>query len=223
MQQVNYDQLRIERMQLGWTQAEVAKALGITTKTLRRWEQGQSAPYPYYRNQLSILFGKTAQQLGLKDEDDTSDYALKGIKQEWKDMLMRQMNLDRLRTERIRHGWTQAEVAKALGISTKTVRRWEQGLCVPYPYYRKRLSMLFGKTTQHLGLKSADNAPREFVRTDELKSADNAPREFVRTDELKSAGNAPREFVRTDELEDIAFQSLSPTAKRAFFRGERES
>ena len=57
-------------------------------------------------------------------------------------MIMSEINADLLRTERIQFGWTQAEVAKALGISVKTVRRWEQGLCVPYPYYQRQLSIL---------------------------------------------------------------------------------
>jgi DNA-binding XRE family transcriptional regulator len=57
-----------------------------------------------------------------------------------------------LRTERKRRGWTQAEVAEALGISTKTVVRWEKGRAVPFPYYRQKLSTLFGKTVQELGL-----------------------------------------------------------------------
>ena len=65
MPQVNPDLLRTERMQLGWTQAKVAEVLGISIKTVRRWEQGRSVPYPYHRRQLSVLFGKTVQQLGL--------------------------------------------------------------------------------------------------------------------------------------------------------------
>ncbi|HEX3639703.1 MAG TPA: helix-turn-helix transcriptional regulator, partial [Ktedonobacteraceae bacterium] len=56
-------QLRAERMQWGWTQARLAQALGVSTKTVRRWELGEAVPYPYYRRQLSTLFGKTAQEL----------------------------------------------------------------------------------------------------------------------------------------------------------------
>jgi len=57
-----------------------------------------------------------------------------------------------LRTERKRQGWTQAKLAEVLGVSTKTVVRWEAGRCVPFPYYRQKLSALFGKTAQELGL-----------------------------------------------------------------------
>jgi DNA-binding XRE family transcriptional regulator len=57
-----------------------------------------------------------------------------------------------LRTERKRRGMTQAKLARVLGVSTKTVVRWEQGRCVPFPYHRQKLSILFGKTAQELGL-----------------------------------------------------------------------
>jgi len=62
------------------------------------------------------------------------------------------MNNYRLRNERKRYGWTQAKLAEVLGVSTKTVTRWEAGRSVPFPYYRKKLTALFGKTVQELGL-----------------------------------------------------------------------
>jgi len=68
--------LRTERRQHGWTQARLAQALGVTTRTVVRWEQGQSVPQPNYRKKLGTLFGKTAQELGLfcdADEMPTSN------------------------------------------------------------------------------------------------------------------------------------------------------
>lgn len=58
----------------------------------------------------------------------------------------------KLRTERKMHGWSQASLAEVLGVTTRTVLRWEQGLAVPQPNYRKKLGTLFGKTSQELGL-----------------------------------------------------------------------
>ena len=58
----------------------------------------------------------------------------------------------KLRDEREMHGWSQARLAEILGVTTRTVLRWEQGLAVPQPNYRKKLSALFGKTSQELGL-----------------------------------------------------------------------
>ena len=57
-----------------------------------------------------------------------------------------------LKTERKRRGLTQAKLARVLGVSTKTVVRWEQGRCVPFPYHRQKLYILFGKTAEELGL-----------------------------------------------------------------------
>src|SRR2546421_10424678 len=62
--------LKIERKLRGWSQSRIAEALGITTRTVSRWEQGLSMPYPYYREQLCALFGKNARELGMLSESD---------------------------------------------------------------------------------------------------------------------------------------------------------
>ncbi len=60
---------------------------------------------------------------------------------------MKPKSNQQLKQERTRRGWSQVKVAKAIGIDSTTVSRWERGLSLPYPYYRERLSTLFGKTT----------------------------------------------------------------------------
>ncbi len=60
--------LRIERELRGWSQAKVAEAVGTNVRTVIRWEQGQSIPYPYYRERLCALFGKNARELGLLED-----------------------------------------------------------------------------------------------------------------------------------------------------------
>lgn len=62
------------------------------------------------------------------------------------------MKSDLLRAERIQHGWSQAKLAEELGVDTRTVRRWERGQAIPFPYYRQKLSTIFGKTPEELGL-----------------------------------------------------------------------
>lgn len=62
------------------------------------------------------------------------------------------MKNQKLRAERKLQGWSQARLAKVLGVTTRTVIRWEQGMAVPQPNYRKKLGTLFGKTAQELGL-----------------------------------------------------------------------
>lgn len=65
--------LRDERRQRGWSQAKVAEALGVTTRTVMRWEQGLVIPHPYYRQPLCTLFNMTAEELGLPSDTDEND------------------------------------------------------------------------------------------------------------------------------------------------------
>ncbi|HEX3643256.1 MAG TPA: helix-turn-helix transcriptional regulator, partial [Ktedonobacteraceae bacterium] len=62
------------------------------------------------------------------------------------------MKSSRLKAEREGRGWSQAKIAEVLGIHSETVSRWERGVALPQPYYRERLSDLFGKTIEELGL-----------------------------------------------------------------------
>lgn len=62
------------------------------------------------------------------------------------------MKTSRLKAEREGRGWSQAKIAEVLGIHSETVSRWERGVALPQPYYRERLSDLFGKTIEELGL-----------------------------------------------------------------------
>ena len=71
--------LRTERKRCGWTQARLANAMGVATRTVIRWERGLSLPHPTHRKQLERLFGRTAKQLGLwedTDENETSKLVL---------------------------------------------------------------------------------------------------------------------------------------------------
>ncbi len=57
--------LRMARVERGWSQQEVADKLGTTKVVVSRWESGEHLPTPYYRQQLSELYGKTPAELGL--------------------------------------------------------------------------------------------------------------------------------------------------------------
>jgi DNA-binding transcriptional regulator YiaG len=53
------------RKELGLSQAGLAKHLGVSEKEVRRWEHGESQPYPRHRQLLRALFHKTEEELGL--------------------------------------------------------------------------------------------------------------------------------------------------------------
>jgi tetratricopeptide (TPR) repeat protein/transcriptional regulator with XRE-family HTH domain len=57
-----------------------------------------------------------------------------------------------LREERLRAGWSQRDLADRLGTTINNVSRWELGQTTPGPYFREKLSKLFGKSVQDLGL-----------------------------------------------------------------------
>ncbi len=70
----------------------------------------------------------------------------------------------RLRQEREQRGWSQEKVAGELGVDRVTVSRWERGISVPYPYYRAKLSALFGKDVQELGILDEDDEKDMFFQ-----------------------------------------------------------
>jgi len=57
--------LKAEREKRCWSLTKLAEILGTTPRTISRWEQGLAFPYPHYREQLCILYQKTAEELGL--------------------------------------------------------------------------------------------------------------------------------------------------------------
>jgi tetratricopeptide (TPR) repeat protein/transcriptional regulator with XRE-family HTH domain len=57
--------LRDARLERGWSQQELADLVGTTFVSISRWENGETFPTPYFRQQLCELFGKTPAELGL--------------------------------------------------------------------------------------------------------------------------------------------------------------
>src|SRR5579859_2682363 len=58
--------LREAREQRGLAHKDVADLIGLPdSHTVGRWERGETFPQPHYRQKLTQLFGKTAEELGL--------------------------------------------------------------------------------------------------------------------------------------------------------------
>lgn len=57
-----------------------------------------------------------------------------------------------LRRARAARGWSQRQVAEAVGTNRFTVTRWELGLAFPSPHFRQQLIRLFGLAPEALGL-----------------------------------------------------------------------
>ena len=62
--------LRAARLEHSWTQKEVADRIGSPQSfNVSRWEQGTAFPSAHYIQQLCLLFGKSARELGLSVEE----------------------------------------------------------------------------------------------------------------------------------------------------------
>lgn len=57
-----------------------------------------------------------------------------------------------LKRAREHRGWSQEDVAREINTEAFTVSRWERGIAMPGPHFRKRLSALFGLSPAELGL-----------------------------------------------------------------------
>jgi transcriptional regulator with XRE-family HTH domain len=65
---------------------------------------------------------------------------------------MNRKQINKLRRERERRGWSREHVAEQVGVSLYTVGQWERDEQFPYPYSIQRLCELFGMNAEELGL-----------------------------------------------------------------------
>ena len=61
------EHLRRRRIERNWRQQDIADQLGTTVTTIGRWERGYQQPSAYFRIKLCVLFGLSAQELGLME------------------------------------------------------------------------------------------------------------------------------------------------------------
>ena len=118
------DLLRKARLAAGYSQAELARLVGVSMVTVKAWESGRRAPKPATQRQV-------ADALGLGFEDlEVADGA------------------EDLRRLRDALGWTRAEAAEHLGLEPFTLQRVEEGLELP-PDPRK-MARVYGVSRMEL-------------------------------------------------------------------------
>ena len=101
------DLLRDARQAAGYSQAGLARLVGVQLVTLKAWESGRRAPKPASQRRLADVLGLGFEDLEVADEAE---------------------DLRRLRQAR---GWTRAEAADRLGLEPHTLQRVEEGLELP--------------------------------------------------------------------------------------------
>lgn len=68
------------------------------------------------------------------------------------------MTAERIKALRTARGWTQAELARRLGITRNGVNSWEQGLSMPSPAFLVELAKAFSVSTDYLlGVKHLES------------------------------------------------------------------
>jgi WD40 repeat protein/DNA-binding XRE family transcriptional regulator len=61
-------QIFSERIARGWSQGDLANKTGADTKSVSRWENGDSFPQPIYRQKIAEVFQKKPEDLGFTQE-----------------------------------------------------------------------------------------------------------------------------------------------------------
>ena len=83
-----------------------------------------------------------------------------------------------VKEERERLGLYQAQVAQEVGVTSRTVIRWEQNLSKPHPTHRRKLAQLFGKTIQEQEVvkktpsKRSERCMSQYLWQDIIEAAD---------------------------------------------------
>jgi len=87
-----------------------------------------------------------------------------------------------LKSERVRLGLSQQELAEKVNASPISISNWERGKTVPGPYHRRLLSELFDKSLKELGLlqqereEAAPIEPGSLLALHEMSNAEMVPR-----------------------------------------------
>jgi transcriptional regulator with XRE-family HTH domain len=62
--------LRRERQLRGWSQQRVGELVDTSEDVVSRWERGERKPSPFFQEKLCVLYGKSAEELGLLVHDE---------------------------------------------------------------------------------------------------------------------------------------------------------
>ena len=113
----------------------------------------------------------------------------------------------RLAEARLSRDWSQQEVAQHIGTTYVNVSRWERGVTRPTPYFRRKLSHLFGKTEQELdldGIVTEDNSyktePAAVTTTSTASGSQPTPMSEPLYDPAIPVKSTPRLVGRNQEL-----------------------
>ncbi|WP_172632048.1 LuxR C-terminal-related transcriptional regulator [Dictyobacter arantiisoli] len=111
-----------------------------------------------------------------------------------------------MRTKRLQRQWSQRELAERVGTTITTVKRWERQATVPSPYFRMKLTALFGTSEEVLGLREAPSSEQGLLKEPHPRSS---PERFADGPHLL-------------DLSEVQRRSTLPSDLTAFFGREHE-
>lgn len=106
--------LRYRRRELGLTQQDAAKAIGVCKASIWQWENGRADPEDSFYPNIIAFLGR----------------------EPWPEP---QTLAERLRAERRRRGLTIRDAARTMGIAHGSVSNWESGATMPGKRSRERV------------------------------------------------------------------------------------
>ena len=145
--------LRAARTSASLIQQTVAERLGVSPQTVRNWETGRHEPTEQATEALASLYGIPSEHLRRQTpgvhSGDQSHRPNQHVKVE-----------PHLLTDaREASGLTRAEAAEHSGVSTASIRRYEQGKARPTRTTMRRLALIYGKPSSSFDPNGVDNTP----------------------------------------------------------------
>ena len=167
--------IKLARERAGLTRKQLAEKTGLAVVTIGQYERGVRNPKEPQLRLLADALGVTTDLFSQLDEpyipdpvdpesplvDDNESICLPIIEYG--------PNLgENIRSARKASRMTQAELAKRVGVSLRTIQQYESGLRRPRVGHLKRLADIFGtsayKLAQNDKATQADNIPTEKIR-----------------------------------------------------------
>ena len=142
--------LREKRLEMGLLQRDLGKLLGVTNAAVSKWERGTNAPCEGLMQEIGKLFG------------------IRGLCRMFGPKSAQKRNGHPIREARLAKRWTQAELARRLGIEKSSIYNWEKGVAHPsadkVELLRELLNLDIIPTPLDLPRQQKTNNPLKSIR-----------------------------------------------------------
>jgi len=125
------DTLRGARLRRGLTQRQLAERLGVSPPTISHWETGRWRPPRYRIGQLATVLGVAPNDLARGMHWSPCESSTTGLGGNFGEAI---------RAARRDSGLSKAQLARCVGVSSATIRRWECGGSAPRGIRRSRVA-----------------------------------------------------------------------------------